>query len=196
MAPVHKLETRQCPSPGASALRTARPASGRSTPSCWPLLGGPQGRLPTRPPSQVRIPEQPANMNEHEKSPFAGAQVSNGAAYRIRTYDVLIRSQTLYPAEVMPQRNRIYYTCCPERQGDSRKRLWRRGRTSTELDLTTICHLLPRHHGRSSSEPPMKLVYLRLPWCRGRGGPSPTALWGPTARWAPPPPRTAARDTA
>ena len=25
-----------------------------------------------------------------------------GAAYRIRTYDVLIRSQTLYPAEVTP----------------------------------------------------------------------------------------------
>lgn len=28
---------------------------------------------------------------------------SNGAAYRIRTYDVLIRSQTLYPAEVTPR---------------------------------------------------------------------------------------------
>ena len=26
-----------------------------------------------------------------------------GAAYRIRTYDVLIRSQTLYPAEVTPR---------------------------------------------------------------------------------------------
>ena len=30
--------------------------------------------------------------------------ISTGAAYRIRTYDVLIRSQTLYPAEVTPQR--------------------------------------------------------------------------------------------
>ena len=29
----------------------------------------------------------------------------NGAAYRIRTYDLLIRSQTLYPAELMPQRS-------------------------------------------------------------------------------------------
>ena len=29
---------------------------------------------------------------------------STGAAYRIRTCDVLIRSQTLYPAEVTPQR--------------------------------------------------------------------------------------------
>ena len=32
-----------------------------------------------------------------------GALISNGAAYRIRTYDVLIRSQTLYPAEVTPR---------------------------------------------------------------------------------------------
>ena len=29
--------------------------------------------------------------------------ISIGAAYRIRTYDVLIRSQTLYPAEVTPR---------------------------------------------------------------------------------------------
>ena len=35
--------------------------------------------------------------------------ISIGAAYRIRTYDVLIRSQTLYPAEVTPQR-KIYKT--------------------------------------------------------------------------------------
>ena len=38
-----------------------------------------------------------------ERGPFRGL-VSSGAAYRIRTYDVLIRSQTLYPAEVTPQR--------------------------------------------------------------------------------------------
>ena len=37
------------------------------------------------------------------KPPLPGALISNGAAYRIRTYDVLIRSQTLYPAEVTPQ---------------------------------------------------------------------------------------------
>ena len=39
-----------------------------------------------------------------EKPPLPGALISIGAAYRIRTYDVLIRSQTLYPAEVTPQR--------------------------------------------------------------------------------------------
>ena len=38
-----------------------------------------------------------------EKPPSPEALSSNGAAYRIRTYDVLIRSQTLYPAEVTPR---------------------------------------------------------------------------------------------
>ena len=38
------------------------------------------------------------------KAPVAGGfSISIGAAYRIRTYDVLIRSQTLYPAEVTPR---------------------------------------------------------------------------------------------
>ena len=37
------------------------------------------------------------------KAPVAGGFKFNGAAYRIRTYDVLIRSQTLYPAEVTPR---------------------------------------------------------------------------------------------
>ena len=34
--------------------------------------------------------------------------ISRGAAYRIRTCDVLIRSQTLYPAEVTPRKCRGY----------------------------------------------------------------------------------------
>ena len=38
-----------------------------------------------------------------KKPPLPEASSSIGAAYRIRTYDVLIRSQTLYPAEVTPQ---------------------------------------------------------------------------------------------
>ncbi len=37
------------------------------------------------------------------KAPVSGGLNSIGAAYRIRTYDVLIRSQTLYPAEVTPR---------------------------------------------------------------------------------------------
>ena len=45
----------------------------------------------------------PCGVYVKEKPPLPGALISNGAAYRIRTYDVLIRSQTLYPAEVTPQ---------------------------------------------------------------------------------------------
>ena len=48
------------------------------------------------------------NAPVKEKPPFPEALNSIGAAYRIRTYDVLIRSQTLYPAEVTPQRTDYY----------------------------------------------------------------------------------------
>ena len=41
-------------------------------------------------------------VSKKEKLPLPRALKSFGAAYRIRTYDVLIRSQTLYPAEVTP----------------------------------------------------------------------------------------------
>ena len=43
--------------------------------------------------------------------------ISTGAAYRIRTCDVLIRSQTLYPAEVTPQRTEYIATYHALRQG-------------------------------------------------------------------------------
>ena len=45
----------------------------------------------------------PCGVYVKEKPPLPEALISNGAAYRIRTYDVLIRSQTLYPAEVTPR---------------------------------------------------------------------------------------------
>ena len=45
----------------------------------------------------------PRSVYVKEKPPLPGALISIGAAYRIRTYDVLIRSQTLYPAEVTPR---------------------------------------------------------------------------------------------
>ena len=50
----------------------------------------------------------PCSVYVKEKPTLPGALISNGAAYRIRTYDVLIRSQTLYPAEVTPQRTDYY----------------------------------------------------------------------------------------
>ena len=50
----------------------------------------------------------PCSGDIKEKPPLPEASSSIGAAYRIRTYDVLIRSQTLYPAEVTPQRTDYY----------------------------------------------------------------------------------------
>ena len=42
----------------------------------------------------------------YKKGSRLGALEFNGAAYRIRTYDALIRSQVLYPAEVTPRASR------------------------------------------------------------------------------------------
>ena len=58
--------------------------------------------------------------------------ISSGAAYRIRTCDVLIRSQTLYPAEVTPRKRRGYIASVTWR----RSRInFRRGRCSH------FCHI-------------------------------------------------------
>ena len=54
--------------------------------------------------------------SKKEKPPLPEASSSIGAAYRIRTYDVLIRSQTLYPAEVTPQRTDYYAREAPTGQ--------------------------------------------------------------------------------
>ena len=71
-------------------------------------------RLPARSParygrsasasrSRLDRGSNPWGVSIKEKPPSPEALSSNGAAYRIRTYDVLIRSQTLYPAEVTPR---------------------------------------------------------------------------------------------
>ena len=71
-------------------------------------------RLPARSParygrsasalrSRLDRGSNPCGAAIKEKPPFPEASSSIGAAYRIRTYDVLIRSQTLYPAEVTPR---------------------------------------------------------------------------------------------
>ncbi len=71
-------------------------------------------RLPARSParygrsasasrSRLDRGSNPWDAGVKEKPPLPEALSSNGAAYRIRTYDVLIRSQTLYPAEVTPR---------------------------------------------------------------------------------------------
>ena len=48
------------------------------------------------------------NQKGRQSSRLTALVISRGAAYRIRTCDVLIRSQTLYPAEVTPRKCRGY----------------------------------------------------------------------------------------
>ena len=68
--------------------------------------------LATDSPGAVRFTLAPLSRFESmrgrqsKRAPGGALSNSTGAAYRIRTYDVLIRSQTLYPAEVTPQRKR------------------------------------------------------------------------------------------
>ena len=62
------------------------------------------GRSASASRSRLDRGSNPCMASIKEKPPLPEASSSIGAAYRIRTYDVLIRSQTLYPAEVTPQR--------------------------------------------------------------------------------------------
>ena len=70
-------------------------------PACSPAR---YGRSASALRSRLDRGSNPCGVAIKEKPPLPEASSSIGAAYRIRTYDVLIRSQTLYPAEVTPQR--------------------------------------------------------------------------------------------
>ena len=87
-------------------------------------------RLPARSParygrsasasrSRLDRGSNPCGVAIKEKPPLPEASSSIGAAYRIRTYDVLIRSQTLYPAEVTPQRKTYKTTLVHQSQAQS-----------------------------------------------------------------------------
>ena len=81
-------------------------------------------------------------MARQKKSPrFRGLSNSTGAAYRIRTCDVLIRSQTLYPAEVTPQR--VVYIAISDAS--------RQGKISI---FSNYCNLASRLTTISRSQPP------------------------------------------
>ena len=69
-------------------------------PACSPAR---YGRSASASRSRLDRGSNPWDAGVKEKPPLPEALSSNGAAYRIRTYDVLIRSQTLYPAEVTPR---------------------------------------------------------------------------------------------
>ena len=69
-------------------------------PACSPAR---YGRSASALRSRLDRGSNPWDAGVKEKPPLPEASSSIGAAYRIRTYDVLIRSQTLYPAEVTPR---------------------------------------------------------------------------------------------
>ena len=69
-------------------------------PACSPAR---YGRSASASRSRLDRGSNPWDAGVKEKPPLPEASSSIGAAYRIRTYDVLIRSQTLYPAEVTPR---------------------------------------------------------------------------------------------
>ena len=117
-APRPRFESMQClrkrkaPVAGGFQFRLVRRIGFRASaarirtgfarlPACSPAR---YGRSASASRSRLDRGSNPCSAYVKEKPPLPGALISNGAAYRIRTYDVLIRSQTLYPAEVTPQR--------------------------------------------------------------------------------------------
>ena len=81
------------------------------------------GRSASASRSRLDRGSNPCGVSIKEKPPSPEASSSNGAAYRIRTYDVLIRSQTLYPAEVTPRLDDYYAHRLNNGQAVFRKKL-------------------------------------------------------------------------
>ena len=120
-------------------------ASAKESPPPWPgalISNGASYRIPRircADPHRLRPPagalargSNPCGVTIKEKPPLPEALSSIGAAYRIRTYDVLIRSQTLYPAEVTPQRKTYKTTLA----------YWSQAQSQTFCG-TQFCHAAP-----------------------------------------------------
>ena len=90
-------------------------------PACSPAR---YGRSASASRSRLDRGSNPCLVSKKEKPPLPEASSSIGAAYRIRTYDVLIRSQTLYPAEVTPQRKTYKTTLAYWSQAQFQTFLW------------------------------------------------------------------------
>ena len=99
----------------------------------------------------------PCGVYVKEKPPLPGALISNGAAYRIRTYDVLIRSQTLYPAEVTPRLVDYYAQVLNNGQAFFQKKL-------LNLIFTHLGHLARSSTHRDIRKAPVS-GGLKLNWC-------------------------------
>ncbi len=98
-------------------------------PACSPAR---YGRSASASRSRLDRGSNPCLVSKKEKPPLPEASSSIGAAYRIRTYDVLIRSQTLYPAEVTPQRKTYKTTLA----------YWSQAQSQTFFG-TQFCHAAP-----------------------------------------------------
>ncbi len=102
-------------------------------PACSPAR---YGRSASASRSRLDRGSNPCMVAIKEKPPFPEASSSSGAAYRIRTYDVLIRSQTLYPAEVTPQR-KTYKTTLVS---------WSQAQSQTFFENMLLTQLRMRQH--------------------------------------------------
>ena len=102
-------------------------------PACSPAR---YGRSASALRSRLDRGSNPCGVAIKEKPPLPEASSSIGAAYRIRTYDVLIRSQTLYPAEVTPQR-KTYKTTLVS---------WSQAQSQTFFENMLLTQLRMRQH--------------------------------------------------
>ncbi len=123
-------------------------------PACSPAR---YGRSASASRSRLDRGSNPCMVAIKEKPPFPEASSSSGAAYRIRTYDVLIRSQTLYPAEVTPRLVDYYAQGLNNGQAFFQKKL-------LNLIFTHLGHLARSSTHRDIRKAPVA-GGLKLNWC-------------------------------
>ena len=115
------------------------------------------GRSASASRSRLDRGSNPWDAGVKEKPPLPEASSSNGAAYRIRTYDVLIRSQTLYPAEVTPRLDDYYAHGLNNGQAFFQKKL-------LNLLFTHLSHLARSSMHRDIRKAPVARSF-KVNWC-------------------------------
>ena len=123
-------------------------------PACSPAR---YGRSASALRSRLDRGSNPWDAGVKEKPPLPEASSSNGAAYRIRTYDVLIRSQTLYPAEVTPRLVDYYAHGLNNGQAFFQKKL-------SNLIFTHLGHLARSSTHRDIRKAPVTGSF-KVNWC-------------------------------
>ena len=123
-------------------------------PACSPAR---YGRSASASRSRLDRGSNPWDAGVKEKPPLPEASSSIGAAYRIRTYDVLIRSQTLYPAEVTPRLVDYYAHGLNNGQAFFQKKL-------SNLIFTHLEHLARSSTHRDIRKAPVAESF-KINWC-------------------------------